>query len=60
MDPVTAALNFATEALRFASKVWDAMPAEARTQAAADWAKFNHNLAQFVLDVQALAHPKTP
>lgn len=52
MDPLTAALNLANTALQLAVKVWDATPPDAQTRAAADWAKFTHNIGSFITAIQ--------
>ena len=58
MDPITATLNLATEALKFAEKIWDATPDAQKAQAAGDWATFTHNIGEVVLALQQKLAPK--
>lgn len=52
-DPLTASLNVAYAIIILATKVFDATPPEDQRKAAGDLAKLNHNIAEFVLSVQA-------
>ena len=52
MDPLTASLNLATAALALATKIWDATPDALKAQSAGDWAKFIHNIAAVIIDIQ--------
>lgn len=45
-------MNAVTAALTLATKVWDATPIEQQRTAAADWAKFTHNIGSFFTSVQ--------
>lgn len=52
MDPLTATMNALYAALQLAAKVWDATPKEQQVAAAADWAKFTHNIGEFFVSIQ--------
>jgi hypothetical protein len=53
MDPVTAALNLASQILAFASKIWDATPPAMQAANAANWAQFIHNIGDVLLSLQS-------
>lgn len=53
LDPVTAIVNLATQALSFGEKVFEATPQPLQAQAATDWATFTHNIGSFILSVQS-------
>lgn len=52
MDPLTAALNVAYASITLATKIWDATPDPLKATSAADWAKFVHNISDFVITLQ--------
>lgn len=52
MDPLTGILDLAKLALTFGMKVYDDTPVAIRQQAAADWGKFTHNIADVILTLQ--------
>ena len=52
MDPVTAALNFATALVQIATKVWDATPKELQQAEAKNWAQFCINIGDFIIGLQ--------
>lgn len=52
MDPLTATMNAVVAALTLASKVWDATPHDQQVAAAGDWAKFTHNIGDFLVSLQ--------
>lgn len=52
MDPLTAALNLATQLLVFADKVWTATPPAQQASGAANWQEFINNIGSVVLAIQ--------
>ncbi len=60
MDPLTAGLNLANTLLELAGKVFDATPADLKAQSAGDWAKFAHNISEFLLGIQAKINASVP
>lgn len=63
MDPMalaTAAVELATVALRFSEKIWDATPADLKTQEAGNWAKFLIATGDTFLAAQKLINGALP
>ncbi len=52
MDPLTLALTLANTVLQFSMKIYDDTPLATRQANADNWAKFCHNIGDFVLGLQ--------